>query len=233
MGFWSGLGNVLKVGAPLAASFIPGVGPMASKILSGIGAGGEVLSNIGRVSGDAAQGVVDQRNVQNQQQPAYDRNKLERAALLERMGMDRAQMGITAPDARTSQVVRGDTLQNIQDFKTSVDRSGARPAYSSTGGLRPSVLGPASREAGGELSRQALMALMTKSDVPAMTDVPEMSDPKGSGVLEKTLGGVGLGGSILGGIGEYLKNRQKHTAPAPTAPVSGIVNRDLLRPRIG
>jgi hypothetical protein len=34
MGFWSGLGKVFKVAAPIAASFIPGLGPIASTLVS-------------------------------------------------------------------------------------------------------------------------------------------------------------------------------------------------------
>lgn len=237
MGFWSGLGNVLKTGAKIGTSFIPGVGPLASKVLDGIERGGDVLSNVGRVSGDAAKGVMDQRHRENElalygdrntldrsqlditQRGNRDRHALERAALLEKMGMDRAKLGIEAPMARTKQAAYGDALKNIQDVNIDFNAtSGALPQFNVQGGLRPSMFGDTARQAGGELGRQALMALMTKSDIPAgvdvpeaspLIDLPELSQPKGSGALEKALGGVGLGGSILGGIGEMLKKRRQ------------------------
>ena len=43
MGFWGTLGKIGKAAAPIAASFIPGVGPVASKALSaGIGMAGDI-----------------------------------------------------------------------------------------------------------------------------------------------------------------------------------------------
>src|SRR5262245_28254291 len=45
MGFWSGLGKGLLKAAPIAAAFIPGVGPLASMAISGAaGATGKKLS---------------------------------------------------------------------------------------------------------------------------------------------------------------------------------------------
>lgn len=245
MGFWGNLGGALKMGAKIGSSFIPGFGPVASKVLDGIEMGGDALSNVGRVAGDAAKGVQDTRLLENQIQQGTDRNNLsragmdidqrqgrdshalERAALMERMGMDRAKLGIEAPQARAKQAAYGDGLKNIQDVNVDFNATtGALPQFNVSGGLRPSMFGANARGAGDELGRQALMALMTKSDIPAMTDVPEasalvdlpeMTAPKGSGVLEKTLGGVGLGGSILGGIGDVLKKRKQGQQAATVA----------------
>lgn len=250
MGFMSALGNALKMGGKIGASFIPGVGPVASKVLDGISMGGDVLSNMGRVSGDAAKGVQDTRLLENQIAQGGDRNKLtrsgqqidqtqghdaqalQRAALLEKMGMDRAQMGIDAPMARTKQAAYGDALKNVQDVNIDFQgQTGPMSKFNVTGGIRPSMFGQNARDAGGELGRQALMALMSKSDVPAMTDVPEpsplvempeLSQPQGSGVLEKVLGGVGLGGSILGGIGDALKKQ-------PPVMNSGMIDPETWR----
>ena len=227
MAFWGAIGE--------------GLLGLGKGMLGGGGGGGfsaaDVACIVGRVSGDAAGGVQNQRNLDNQIAQGNDRNNLtrtgldinqrqgrdshalERAALLERMGMDRAKLGIEAPMARTRQAAYGDALKNIQDVNIDFQsQTGPMSKFNVTGGIRPSMFGENARAAGGELGRQALMALMTKSDVPAMTDVPEasalvdlpeMTAPKGSGALEKTLGGVGLGGSILGGIGEFFKKSQQ------------------------
>lgn len=46
MGFWSGLGKILLKAAPIAASFIPGVGPLASKLIqAGTSVGSDIASN--------------------------------------------------------------------------------------------------------------------------------------------------------------------------------------------
>lgn len=214
------------------------------KGLLGVGGGGgsvniaDILSNIGRVSGDAAGSVQQNRILEDQIQQGHNRDQLartnidigqrrsqdqhglQRAALLDRMGMDRAELGINAPMARTKQAAYGDALKNMQDVKIDfkpVGR-GTLPQFSSSGGIRPSMYGENARAAGGELGRQALMALLTKSDIPTAPDVPEASPlidlpelqgPRGSSGLEKTLGGVGLGGSILGGIGQVLQKLRK------------------------
>src|SRR5678815_2889698 len=80
------------------------------------------------------------------------------------MDLARKNFSIDAPTRRAGQVSLGDILKNIQDVHLNI--AGVDPsAYSVTGGLRPSVLGDLSRQAGGELSKQALEALLNKSDI--------------------------------------------------------------------
>lgn len=262
MGFWSGLGKVLKVGAPLAASFIPGVGPMASKVLNGVGsvvgaatdaAGGTVAGDIGTVAGNTAGGLREERNtedtaarmrdalaLQRQQQGATQTQNRDQLALStanagigqnatrDAQAMQRAQLGIDAPMARTKQAAFGDALQNVQDVNLDFQpTTGALPKFGITGGLRPSMFGENARAAGGELGKQALAALMSKSDVPAASDPmalpepspltgqPELSMPKPSSGLEKVTGAVGLGGGILGALGPILAGLKKRQAKAP------------------
>lgn len=247
MGFWSTLGKGLKLGASVGTSFIPGVGPVASKALDKIGTAGDVLSNIGRTTSGAATGALDQRLAEAQLNQGSDRNAMDRARLAESQGMDRAslgvnqntsrdaqalqraQMGIDAPMARTKQAAFGDALHNVQDVNFNFQpKTGSLPNFNITGGLRPSLFGANARNAGSELSRQALLALMTKSDVPSASSaidmpaagaLPTLQGPTHSGALEKTLGGVGLGSSILGGLGQALKNRpaMPTMADMPTA----------------
>lgn len=61
MGFWSGLGNILLKAAPIAASFIPGVGPLASKLIqAGTSVGSDIASNA-----IANKGIGPSQNVMN------------------------------------------------------------------------------------------------------------------------------------------------------------------------
>ena len=253
MGFWGGLGKVLKVGAPLAASVIPGVGPMASKVLNGIGSAAGAIGDVGQVAGDAGGALRDERQTedtaarmrdalalqrqQQQQGQIQSRDQLAlnttqagigQNATRDAQAMQRAQLGIDAPLARTRQAAYGDALQNVQDVNIDFQpTTGALPKFNVSGGLRPSIFGDNARAAGGELGNQALAALMSKSDVPAASDpmalpepspltgVPELSQPKGSGALEKITGGVGLTGQFLGALGPILANLKKRQASAP------------------
>ena len=247
MSFWSGLGKALKFGGKIGASLIPGVGPVASKVLDGISMGGDVLSNIGqhgeaigkvgRVAGDTSGALRDERFSEDAarrdrdslaiqraqmgigQGQTRDAQNLGRAQFTEGATMDRANLGISAPMARTKQAAYGDALKNVQDVNINFGaKTGSLPSFGVSGGLRPSMFGDTARQAGGELSRQALMALMTKSDVPGMptlpdqqplSALPELSTPQGSSALEKITGGVGLTGSILGALGPILAGIKK------------------------
>lgn len=171
---------------------------------------------------------------------------LDRSKFLSDAAMERAKLGIEAPMARTKQAAYGDALNNVHDVNIDfTPKTGSLPSFDYSGGLRPSLYGDHARAAGNELARQALLALMTKSDIPAMPDVAEASDlvnlpeasglvelptatgaptaptlsgPHGSGVLENTLGGVGLGASILGALGKALKRRKVAQMPVTYGP---------------
>ena len=61
MGLKKTLGKVLKIAAPIAASFIPGVGPVASSLIgAGMGAGGGLLAgdSLGQTMLDAGLGAA-------------------------------------------------------------------------------------------------------------------------------------------------------------------------------
>ena len=237
MSFWNGLKNTLKVAAPIAAGFIPGVGPIASAGLGALLNNSGPAGDVGRVAGDTAGALRDERMVEDTakrnrdalalqrsqmdigQNQTRDAQNLSRANFTEGATMDRANLGITAPMARTKQAAYGDALKNVQDVNINFDaKTGKLPSFGISGGLRPSMFGENARAAGGELSRQALMALMTKSDIPgmptlpdqqALSELPELSTPQGSSALEKITGGVGLGGSILGALGPILAGIKK------------------------
>lgn len=239
MNFWSALGKGLQIAAPIAAA--PFTGGMslaalaptligtASKIASTVAnRGGAAAGDVGRLTGAAAQGAADIRLTEAQINNQRDRNVLDRTATQigqnqtrDAQALQRAQLGIEAPMARTKQAAYGDALSNVQDVNIDFQpTTGTLPKFNVSGGLRPSLFGANARGAGAELSRQALLKLMSGEDVPQASEavaMPEMSDPTTSGAMEKTLGAAGLGGSILGALGDALKNRKPTMQqPMPT-----------------
>lgn len=155
------------------------------------------------------------------------------------------QFGLNAPSTRAKQATLGDLLANIQDAKITAP-SGIRMG-NITGGLRPSALGPNARAAGGELSRQALMALMDQrdqkfQDMPLLNP-PAISQTPKAGKLENIFGTIGTIGGILGGLGQSgIFNGGGGQSQAPMAaggagavdPNTGLVlNPDLYKVNFG
>ena len=224
---------------------IPGVGTSAEDLVgAALNRPRSVAGDVGQVAGAAGGALRDERNVEDTAARMRDFLALQRqqqqagqTETRDAQAMQRAQLGIDAPMARTRQAAYGDALKNVRDVNLDFQAStGAVPKFNITGGLRPSMFGETARAAGGELGTQALAALMSKSDVPAasaLTDLPELSQPKKSGILEKVTGGVGLGGSILDALGPLLANLKKRQATAPatmrTPPISGITDPNIWK----
>jgi hypothetical protein len=197
-----------------------------------IAAGAGIL---GKVFGGAAKGQAQERAGQNnfaqtQNQQTLSKYGIDQGArtslsnLQEGATMDRAKLGIQAPQARMKQALLGSMLQNMQSAKVSAP-SGIRMG-SISGGLDPSMLlSAATRAGGGELEKQALMALMSKSDVPAATDYvtsgkvddPTMQNYKNPGKVESLLSILGGVGSAAGAISE-IGNINKPKTPADSGP---------------
>ena len=154
----------------------------------------------------------NRRTVQHGQE---QRSLIDLLGMQENATMDRAQMGVTAPQARSKQAVLGSLMQNLQPAQISGLPSGVSMPQMS-GGLTPAALSSQARAGGGELQRQALMALLSKSDVPAATNYPEtgkiqspeMLGYKDPGKMESILSAIGLIGSTGGALGELLKKKQ-------------------------
>jgi hypothetical protein len=96
---------------------------------------------------------------------------------------------------------------------------GGLPSYINkvnfSGGLRPSALGPMSRQAGQNLAQQALAAQMSGSDIPALpdtsqlgTDAPQLSELQQSGKLDSILSGIGMAGMPFQAY-EEMQRRKK------------------------
>lgn len=246
MGFWSKLGKGLAIGgaglgtalsfgagAPLLGGAIGAAGGLGGKIAGGLEKAGGALSGIGHAASGGAGAMEDTRLVEANLANTRDRNQLEQAALQirqnegrDQLGLDRAKFSLDAPGTQTKQAAYGDALANVQDVNIDFQpTSGALPKANVSGGLRPSMFGPTSRAAGADLARTALMnKLSGTTGLPEMSGpvgMPTLSDPTQAGALEKTMGGVGLGGSILGALGEALKNRRLQR-PVPESTQAGM-----------
>lgn len=85
-------------------------------------------------------------------------------------GLQRAQLGLQAPNVRARQSILGSLMQNMQPVtvEPSPNVRGHVPKIS--GGLTPAALDPMTRQHGGELMKAALQAQLSGSDVPTATN---------------------------------------------------------------
>lgn len=117
----------------------------------------------------------------------------ELAAQNNRARLDAATFNRDTPAVRASQVARGNLLATMQNAAPTgdprIDKFGG-------GGLRPSAVGADARQAGDQLARQGLAALMTGSD---RLD-PQMAQPQRAGLGENLMAGAGLGFNVLGAL---------------------------------
>jgi len=226
-----------KIGAGIAAPFTGGASLAAIPMIDALG----------QVAGGAAGGAANQR--QHENALINQRNSLlaqlfntqqgattaalqgqERGAL-DRAGLDlqRRQFALNAPQTRGTQAMRGSLMANLQPTRLSglpSRISASMPQVS--GGLNASALSPEVREMGRTLQRQALLDQMkgdTFDPVPetdfksGVLPLPALEELKKSGLLEKILGGVGLGASIVGGMGGAAQTgpRLQNQFPTPQA----------------
>lgn len=196
--------------------------------LMAIAAGAGLL---GKLMGKGGEGAAKERTNQNDFQQQQNQlanqqfNTQQNAAtnlagLDEKATMDRANLGISAPSARMKQALLGSLLQNYQS--RSVEAPAGIRMGKVSGGLDLSTIADAVKAGGGELLRQGLDALYSKSDVPmaanysqsAKVAAPSLGGYQGAGKMESVLSGGGLLGSLLGSIAELSKGNGASTPGA-------------------
>lgn len=184
MSFLSALGKIASIAGPIAA--IPFTGGASAGLLgmstgttaalgAGLGAAGQVLGQ-GAASSKAGR--------QNDALLNAQMNNANNAS-----NLNAAQFNMGTGQARMGQVARADALANAKDAPMTGD---PRIDKFSGGGLRPSALGADTRTAANEQKRQALMALMSKSD----QVTPAQSQIQNAGMLENLGGIAGLVGGL-------------------------------------
>lgn len=191
---------------------------MLSAILAGASLLGPLLSKAG---GGAASERGNQndfllrQNQQQQQGYQFDMQALLQALQQNERGkMDRAQMGIQAPQARMKQALLGSLLQNAKTARYTPP-PGVRMGTVSGGLDLDTLINAMARKAGGTMQTQATQALETGSDVPAYEDAtarlqksPTPGAYKGAGGLESILSGGGMLASLIGGLGAMKGGRK-------------------------
>jgi hypothetical protein len=85
-------------------------------------------------------------------------------------GLARARLGMDSGTTRARQSIMGSLMANVQQLRV-LGQGHVRGGFAIiSGGLSASALSPETRQHGSELSKAALMAQLTGSDVPAATD---------------------------------------------------------------
>ena len=177
---------------------------------------------LGKLMGKSGEGAAAERSTKNDfaqrnNQLANQQYQTQQGAatnlsqLQENATMNRAQMGIQAPNARMKQALLGSLLQNYQNRQ--IEAPAGIRVGKITGGLDLGAMSQAVRDGAGGFSADALAALKNHSDVPAATDYmksgmltpPSMAGYDGPGKLESVLSGGGLLGGLLGAIAEIKK----------------------------
>lgn len=196
---------------------------------------------LGKVFGGAAKGQADERANQNAyglNQNAQDTQRFNVAQdartrlleLQERGTMDRAKLGLMAPQQRAKQALLGSLLQNMQ--KVNVQPPAGIRMGTVTGGLNMDAISAAARGGGGELQRQALAALASGSDIPGQTDfmgqgtlsAPGQRGYRNAGRGESILSILGLLGSVGGASAPLFPGN----APLPSSSPISFANGSRL-----
>lgn len=185
-----------------------------------------IIMGLSAVAGKAGGGAAAERQSKNnfqlqQNQLAQSAHNADMQALLtalaqnERAKMDRAQLGIQAPQARTRQALLGSILANAKGMRVQPP-SGIRMGNVSGGAFDLDALLSNARGAGRTLNQQATAALESGSDIPAYEDAtarlsksPTPGGYQKAGKLEGLLSLLGLAGA---GVGAYT-NAKKGTLP--------------------
>jgi hypothetical protein len=232
--FLSTLGKIGGI-ALKGASFLPVPGA------SILGKVGDVVGGLGQVASGAAKGSADQRMNEGQMALGYGNQALAGARDLYGAnlagaqsqfnadlagsnaqfgaGMQGAQFGREGQDRERKAAILSSLLGGMQDLKhTPGNPKIAAAMGSSTGGARPSAITG---------NKEALMALLAQPQIQAPSytapqpfqapqpyQMPTLPGMPEAGGMEKTLGGIGLGTSILGALGGLRRPQdpQKHYA---------------------
>lgn len=240
MGFWSGLGKVLSVAAPvIAAPFTGGASLVGLKaalpgIISGAG------SAIGAMGGAASanRGEQDRMNMSRDQLAVQEAGRYENALQNRaRLELEQRAQADAERKAAFSDALRSALAMNMQDAK--FDRSGFKTPVANisfSGGARPSALGGQGRDAATAMNNSALQRLMNPE---AMQELPaaervKASEPSKASFWEKLAGPLGMGLTIAG-QGLDAANRPQVITAAPVPQVARTpanINR-LLPEEIG
>ncbi len=148
-------------------------------------------------------------------------------AMLRQQAMNQTQQTLNQqrPGILAKQAVQGDFLANAQDAGVTGLPNGV-PKIQFTGGLRPSMLSPGTRQLGATMAQNALTG--TQSPAPnfqmPLPAPPTLTTPPQQGTLEKLLGGGSLLTGILGALTKSSGGGGGQGASAGGGPSAGNIN---------
>lgn len=158
---------------------------------------GNILSNYGRGSAQGRQAEAGEVLTQDDQAIRRYLAGLEAGNL----DLNQRRFALGAPSERAGQAVRGDIMQNAQDVSLENLPSYVRKG-TVRGGLRPSLMSPETRQFGGDIRRNAILAQLQGDKFAPLPSAPGASQLPGAGAGEKLASGAGLATSLLGAAGK-------------------------------
>lgn len=146
------------------------------------------------------------QNEENRNAIAQNSNMNNVMLQMAQMELLRKQMEESNRQNRAQQVARGDLLARMQDIN--IEGPSHITKFNVSGGMRPSALGPNARAAGGELSNQALAALIEGDSfmpIKPMGPVNLSNTMPQESTFDKIMGMAGT----VGGAMDAYKQRQQ------------------------
>jgi len=166
----------------------------------------DIVGGLGQVAGGAAGGAAQGRR--SEAEIALEQQRL--AAQMAQQGaqteLQRRLYTLGAPLQRARAGIVGSGLANVQDV--SLQGAWKNPyAQSFTGGMRPSMLTPETRELGTLMSTRALEGQKAGDQFaayPSYSQIKQENPIPKAGFWEKAGGLLGLGGNLLGALGQGM-----------------------------
>jgi hypothetical protein len=168
--------------------------------------GMNMAANYANQRSQARAGAAQAQQTQNSQGIAQNSSQNNVLLQMAQIELLRKQMEEANRAGRAQQTVRGDLMANVQDARFS--RPAGVPDMALSGGMRPSALGPNSREAGRTLSSQALSALKSGDSfmpINPMGPIDLDANMPQESWFDKLMGGVG---AVGGGVAAYRSAQQ-------------------------
>jgi hypothetical protein len=228
-------GQVAKAG--LKSTLLNTVLPAATALGSTLGAVGDARAQ-GRQEQAKTNQAQDQLKLQAQiaQQNAMLNAAQQRSNTQTNaadIDLKQKQDARQAPGDILSNALKGGAAARIQDAH--MNRPNGVPNMSFSGGLRPSLIGDAGRQAGSEMERQALEQMMNPAKYaelptadPQLMSMFKPTDLPEAGVLDKILSGAGTIGAVGTGVSQARDAISKIIAqnapklPPPQGMVPGV-----------
>lgn len=214
-----------------------------------IQAASTIAPAVANIAGSRAKGRADEAKIAGEYDTGtLDRYKTDKSLDLEALVakyqaelerskgvIDEYETRLEAPQQRASNAVRGDMLRNLQDVTVSAPRGVNVTSFS--GGLRPSVMSPETRQLGGVMTKEALISAleddaprpfstMRPFDVSPITSrrAPAQTPMQEPGKMDKIMEQIALWGGLAGvGANAFAPQARIPGRALPTGTASNLM----------